>query len=271
MSSICNCSKLITSRIQGEPILAPFYVEEADNMFIDRKNHLILDEFAKFGVMTIFTDKTFGDATAKSKEEVLKKLNIKNKKIISGHQTHSKNIRVMSAANDGEDYFENTDGFITDKKNVILYAKYGDCLPIFLLDTKKTVIGVLHSGWKGTFAEIGIKGINLMEKNYGSLKEDILIGFGIGISWEKYEVSMDFYENFSGKFERHIIDKSFIFFKEKIYFDNQKFNHLNFLKNGILDNNIITNNLCTYKDERFFSYRREKYIPGRNAGIIYII
>ncbi|MDR3259113.1 MAG: peptidoglycan editing factor PgeF [Fusobacteriaceae bacterium] len=239
-------------------------------MFIDRKNYLVLDEFAKFGIMTIFTDKTFGDATAKSKDEVLKRLNIKNKQIVSGHQTHSENIRVISADSDGKDYFENTDGFITDMRNIILYAKYGDCLPIFLLDTQKMVIGVLHSGWKGTFAEIGIKGIDLMGKNYGSLKEDILIGFGVGISWEKYEVSIDFYEKFSDKFEKSIIDESFIFLKEKIYFDNQKFNRLNFLKNGISDNNIITNDLCTYRDKRFFSYRRERNIPGRNAGIIYI-
>ena len=71
-------------------------------------------------------------------------------------------------------------------------TKHADCLPIYFYDTINKVIGICHSGWKGSFQEIGIKVIEKMNKNYGSLKENILIGIGIGISMQNMKWEMSF-------------------------------------------------------------------------------
>ena len=109
-----------------------------------------------------------------------------------------------------------------------------------------------------------------MEKKYGSERKNIFIGLGIGISSEKYEVGEEFYLNFKEKFPKDIVEKSFKFFKSdnKWHFDNTEFNRLNLIRNGILPENIVVSNECTFKNERFHSFRRDKS-KCRNAGIIF--
>lgn len=51
-----------------------------------------------------------------------------------------------------------------------------------------------------------------MEKEYGTNPEDLLVGLGIGISIDNYEVGVEFYNKFVEKFgiEDEKIEKSFI-------------------------------------------------------------
>jgi YfiH family protein len=147
--------------------------------------------------------------------------------------------------------------------------KYADCLPIFFWDPQKHVIGIVHSGWRGSLAEIGIAAVFLMEQRYRTKRTDILVAFGIGISASKYEVSIEFYETFVQNAGKAISDQSFIVSEGRLYFDNQRFNVLNFLRNAIPPELLFCNTLCTFEQSRFFSYRREKNNPGRNAVIIF--
>jgi len=237
-------------------------------MYIDKGNYLILEDLLEDGVSIIHTDRILGDAKTYDKENLKKIVNIQDKQIVSGHQVHGTNIELIQDSHNL--YFEKTDGFITNLENIALFTKYADCLPIFFFDKKNRVIGAVHSGWMGTFENIGMKAIDLLIKDYNSKKEDIIIAFGIGISWKNYQVRNEFYENFKSKFFHDIIENSFFFENNKIYFDNQKFNYFNFIKNGIPQENIITNNLCTFDDKRFYSHRRENTNSFRNGALIYL-
>ena len=99
-------------------------------------------------------------------------------------------------------YFENTDGFITDRRDIVIYTKYADCLPVYIYDAKNRVISLVHSGWKGTYEEIALESIKLMEQNFNSQREDIIVAFGIGISQRNYEVQENFLQQFSEKFSK---------------------------------------------------------------------
>ena len=236
-------------------------------MYVDKGNYLVLDDLLKYGVYIVHTDKDFGDAKTYNKENMKKILGIKNKTVVSGHQIHGTNIELIK--NTDNLYFEKTDGFITNLNNVALFTKYADCLPIFFYDKKNKIIGVVHSGWKGTFENIGIHAMNLLISDYNSQKEDIIIAFGIGISCKNYEVGEEFYEKFKNKFSSEIIENSFLHEKNKIYFDNQKFNYLNFVENLIPAENIIANEFCTFDDQRFFSHRRDNTNLARNGALIF--
>ncbi|AVQ30919.1 peptidoglycan editing factor PgeF [Fusobacterium varium] len=236
-------------------------------MFEDRGNHLIIKEFENMGVGTIFTDISYGNAKQKTREELIKDFELGDRNLISGYQTHSKNIQVIKEID--KIYFENTDGFITNRKDVVIFTKYADCLPVYIYDPLKEVIGLVHSGWRGTLQEITLEAIKLMEKNYGTDRKNVYFAFGIGIGQENYEVGQEFKDLFSEKFSFDIVTESFMEKNGKLYFDNQKFNYLNLIVNGVEKSKIITNEYCTFRDKRFQSFRRDKENSGRAGGFIY--
>ena len=236
-------------------------------MFEDKGNHLIIKEFEDMGIGTIFTDITYGNAKQKTREELVKDFALGERKLVSGYQTHSKNIQIIKEIE--KEYFENTDGFITDRKDVVIFTKYADCLPVYIYDPIKEVIGLVHSGWRGTLQEIALEAVKLMEENYGTDIKNVYFAFGIGIGQENYEVGQEFKDLFSEKFPSDIVAESFVEKNGKLYFDNQKFNHLNLIANGADKSKIITNGYCTFRDERFQSFRRDKENSGRAGGFIY--
>ena len=236
-------------------------------MFEDRGNHLIIKEFENMGIGTIFTDISYGNAKQKTREELIKDFELGDRNLISGYQTHSKNIQVIKEID--KIYFENTDGFITNRKDVVIFTKYADCLPVYIYDPLKEVIGLVHSGWRGTLQEITLEAIKLMEKNYGTDRKNVYFAFGIGIGQENYEVGQEFKDLFSEKFSFDIVTESFMEKNGKLYFDNQKFNYLNLIVNGVEKSKIITNEYCTFRDKRFQSFRRDKENSGRAGGFIY--
>ncbi|CAK7008974.1 peptidoglycan editing factor PgeF [Fusobacterium varium] len=236
-------------------------------MFEDRGNHLIIKEFENMGIGTIFTDISYGNAKQKTREELIKDFELGDRNLISGYQTHSKNIQVIKEID--KVYFENTDGFITNRKDVVIFTKYADCLPVYIYDPLKEVIGLVHSGWRGTLQEITLEAIKLMEKNYGTDRKNVYFAFGIGIGQENYEVGQEFKDLFSEKFSFDIVTESFMEKNGKLYFDNQKFNYLNLIANGVEKSKIITNEYCTFRDKRFQSFRRDKENSGRAGGFIY--
>ncbi len=244
-------------------------------MFVDKEKYFEIDDFKKFGVEALYTTKDIGNIDTlfkdeeKSGENIYKCFGKKDSIVIYAKQTHTNKVIDIDEKTD-KYFYEEVDGFISKRKDVVLMTQYADCLPIFLYDKVNHVIGVCHSGWKGSFQEIGVKTIELMEEKYSSSRENILVALGIGISCEKYEVGVEFYENFKNNFSKEIVENSFKFFEDdnKWHFDNTEFNRLNLIKNGILSENIIVSKECTYKNNRFHSFRRDKN-SMRNAGIIF--
>lgn len=244
-------------------------------MFVDKEKYFEIDDFKKFGVEALYTTKDIGNIDTlfkdeeKSGENIYKCFGKKDSIVIYAKQTHTNKVIDIDEKTD-KHFYEEVDGFISKRKDVVLMTQYADCLPIFLYDKVNHVIGVCHSGWKGSFQEIGIKTIELMEEKYSSSRENILVALGIGISCEKYEVGVEFYENFKTNFSKEIVENSFKFFEDdnKWHFDNTEFNRLNLIKNGILSENIIVSKECTYKNNRFHSFRRDKN-SMRNAGMIF--
>lgn len=235
-------------------------------MFLDKGRYVELKEWDELGVAAIYTKKNYGNVKEMSKEKVVEDFFLEGRYIVSGFQTHSDNIEIIKDID--RLYFEDTDGFITDRKDIVILTKYADCLPIYFYDEKKQVIGAVHSGWQGSYKEIGKKAIVMMKENYNCKLEDIRVAFGIGISQKNYEVGIEFLEKFEEKFSEKLIEKSFRKENGKIYFDNQIFVYENLLEIGVPKENIITNKLCSFAGE-FNSYRRDKNKSGRNGALIY--
>jgi len=229
-------------------------------MFIKNKKMFKIKEFENHNVSAMFTRKSF------TEKNNLEELLSEDKILIKAYQKHT-DIVIDISKEENKTYFDGVDGFITKRNDLALITKHADCLPIFLYDKKEKVIGLVHSGWKGSLQEIGMKALNLMKKNYNSNVKNILIGLGIGISCENYEVGEEFYEQFKNKFSDDIIENSFKMYEGERHFDNSNFNKFNFMKNGILEENIIISDECTFTGD-FCSFRRDKN-KDRNYAVIY--
>ena len=141
-------------------------------MYIEENNYFRIKELEELGIGAIYTLKNYGDVRKLPKEKFIEDFQFGDRKIVAGYQTHTKNIEIISKDSDIF-YFENTDGFITDRRDIVIYTKYADCLPVYIYDAKNKVVSLVHSGWKGTYEEIALESIKLMEENFKSRREAV--------------------------------------------------------------------------------------------------
>ncbi len=126
--------------------------------------------------------------------------------MVASHQTHTTNIRRVTAADMGKGIlksrdYEDVDGLITNEKGIALVTYYADCVPLYFVDTTHQAIGLAHSGWKGTVGQMGACMVKAMEEQFGSKPEQLLAAIGPSICQDCYEVSSDVAEAF-----RELID-----------------------------------------------------------------
>lgn len=199
-------------------------------------------------------------------------INLTTSKIIKPVQKHTINVQIVDETNINN-YFDNTDGLITNLKNVALATSLADCQGILIYDPNKRVIGNVHSGWRGTLKRIVINAIHLMEEKFNSNPADIEIYICPSILKCCFEVDEDVDILFRNEFNDINIDE-FIETKDKtknqkFYIDTVGINKAVLVKEGIKQENIITSNICTKcNSDKIHSYRADGKNAGRNLSII---
>ena len=180
--------------------------------------------------------------------------NILKKAIVSMSQTHSTNIEVVK---NKKLVYHNVDGIFACNKNYALQVKTADCLPIFFIHKHNNIFGVIHAGWKGLKNGIISKSTKLLKSRINDLNE-ITAFIGPSISQKNYEVKNEFIDYFGNKFIDKVEDKFFCKLKGVASSKLQKL--------GV--KNVIDCNQCTYENENYHSYRRDK-TSKRMTGLIY--
>ncbi len=113
------------------------------------------------------------------------------------NQCHSANVAVVNEACRGKGAMEmetalpNTDGMVTNVKNICLGIQVADCVPILLYDPVRQVIAALHAGWKGTLRKIVTATVGKMVQHYDSKAENMLAALGPSNGPCCYEVGDD--------------------------------------------------------------------------------
>jgi YfiH family protein len=160
------------------------------------------------------------------------------------------------------------DGIITNKPGIAIGIKTADCVPIFLVDRVKHIIGTIHAGWKGTSLNIAGKALRILVNKFASKPEDIIVTIGPSIGPCCYEVDetvwtamekdpdRDFFFKESRKAERWMLDLP-------------KANQRQILRAGISPENVTSAGICTscHRDT-FFSHRGEGGQTGRQLNFI---
>ena len=171
-------------------------------------------------------------------------IDIKKSQIVFPKQTHSSNIGIVKSVNE---IFPDTDALITNVPGICICVRTADCIPILLYDPIQKVIAAIHSGWKGTVQKISMRTIRIMQKEFGTMPENIIAGIGPSIGPEVYEVGPELIEQFNNLFRGNQIITPIID-SEKGFLDLWKANKQILIESGITEDKIEISEMCTFSN-----------------------
>jgi YfiH family protein len=159
------------------------------------------------------------------------------------------------------------DGLVTSLPGVALLTFYADCVPVYLFDPDKRVIGMVHSGWKGTMQRIAEKAVSVMRGSYASQSGDLWAAIGPGIEGCCFEISPSLAEEVKINFPdyEHILQIE----SGRCCWNLPLTIRQMLLQTGIHSDNISVCSLCTTcNPDLFFSYRRDGGTTGRMGALL---
>ncbi len=182
------------------------------------------------------------------------------------HQSHSDKVMKVTPIDlgKGKDSFESgmeCDALYTYERNVPLCIFHADCVPIFFINEKASLVGIIHAGFKGTMKHVAYKAINEILNNE---KLDIKdFKFYIGPFRQKESFAVDEATKkaiIEAGFEKTIIND---------HFDNGLANVLDLYKLGVKEEQIVISDYDTVTDDRFYSAYLKTPV-GRLVSLIYL-
>ena len=149
----------------------------------------------------VFTQRIPGIAVSHDKAEVLKRLDAAHREIrgaigigdwplFTAQQVHGNKIAVVDSYSRGPvgRQFPGCDGIITNQRGVALGIYVADCCAVYIVDSKAPVIGLVHSGRKGTELGVVTNAIKQMINRFGSEPTNMIVQLSPCIRPPHYEI-----------------------------------------------------------------------------------
>ncbi len=167
---------------------------------------------------------------------------------------------------------EDTDAMLTDVPELYLMALSADCPPVFFYDPTRRVIGLAHSGWKGTVGRIAGNVVEDMVDDFGSDVRDIVAVVGPGIGPCCYSVGENVIEAVEGEFmnawggvQAALLEKR----DGLVYFNLRETIRRALLEAGVMPENITVEEVCTADNlDVLYSHRAEKGQCGLFGAVL---
>ncbi len=204
-------------------------------------------------------------------------LDFSPEQMVLSWQTHTTNIRMVTADDAGKGYnrdrdYRDVDGLMTDVPGIILVTFYADCVPLLFVDPVRRVAAASHAGWRGTVAGMARRTVEAMEQNYGCRAEDLIVGIGPSICRNCYQVGEDvaceFLSSFSWAGESGVVSPD-PDLEDHFLLDLQECNRRVLLAAGVPAENITVTDLCTCCNrDLLFSHRGSRGHRGTMAAFL---
>lgn len=194
-------------------------------------------------------------------KSILKKIYSEEKHVIVPQQVHGNNCIIIKKGELLKKRYKG-DAILTDRKDILLTISVADCLPIFLIDSTKKVIGLVHAGWRGTLSGIAKEAIRKAKSEFGCEPEDFTLLFGPAIQKCCYEIS----EGIAILFNQDCLTRRV---NEKPKLDLACANLKQLLSCGVKEERIFGIRECTCcQEEMFHSFRRDGDEAGRMIAFL---
>ena len=192
---------------------------------------------------------TADELNSKNRNKFFERLEIGSEKVISAGIANSARAEIVS--NDSPKIIYGTDALITTNENIFLSITVADCIPVYFYEPDQKILALAHAGWRGIVGGIIINTLKKISE-LGGQAENLLVALGPGIDKCHFEIKEDVLEKFSERPE-------FIERREgKIFVDLKGIIKKQLNEAGIKTENIESNPDCTFENERYFSFRRDK-------------
>ncbi len=160
-------------------------------------------------------------------------------RLVTAEQVHSHGIHRVLDNETTRQEVRGVDALVTDCPRTVLGIVVADCCAVYLVDPKRKVIALCHSGKKGTELEIVPRTINIMAAEMGCERRDIIAQLSPCIRPPHYEVDI------ADQIQQQLTESDV--------------------------GEVHVSRSCTASDqESYYSYRREKGRTGRMLAYLAI-
>jgi len=189
--------------------------------------------------------------------------------MVGCQQVHGAEVAVVGVADAGKGMrpgmpsIEGADAMVTATPGLFLMVLAADCPPVFLFDPVARVVGLAHSGWKGTAGRISGGTVAAMCREFGGQLQNIRAVIGPGVGPCCYSVGEEVVEqvenSFPGAWNPCPTGPPLLEAKDgQIFFNLWAGIKRALLDAGVLDENIFIEDVCTaHNTATFYSHRGE--------------
>ncbi len=181
--------------------------------------------------------------------------------VVTPRQTHSARVWTLGQALEAWPERLEGDALIMDRPGFLVGVRTADCAPILLADPETKAVAAVHAGWRGTAARIVEAAVEALERQFGCDPARLEAVIGPSIGRERYEVGEEVAERFEPE---EIVRREGT---PRPFLDLVEANRRQLLRAGLSRERVFAADLCTYDDERFFSYRRDG-AAGRMLAVV---
>ncbi|CAJ1078538.1 laccase domain-containing protein 1 [Xyrichtys novacula] len=183
---------------------------------------------------------------------------------------HANDVWVL-----GKEEPQSYDAMVTNRTDVVLAAPGADCMPILFADPVSKVIGVAHSGWRGTLMGVAMVTVEAMVTEFGCRASDILVAVGPSVGSCCFSLQREQALDFYNIHPDCVPDPE----SETPHVNIRLANRLLLQRGGVLPENIHDDTVterpsvtpCTScHPELFFSHRRDGKEFGTQVGYLWI-
>ncbi len=183
-------------------------------------------------------------------------------RLLSAHQVHGSRIYVDDGAA-GSQEVDGYDALLSDCSGTALLIQQADCQAVLLYDPVNRAIGAVHSGWRGSAANIIAAAIDQMKHSYKTVAYDLQVRIGPSLGPCCAE-----FTNYRAELPEEFRD----FRTREHYFDFWRISAHQLTMAGVSQAAIALPAICTSCSEDYFSYRRAvregNPVCGRHGSVV---
>ncbi|MGA2110727.1 MAG: peptidoglycan editing factor PgeF [Anaerolineales bacterium] len=83
------------------------------------------------------------------------------------------------------------DALISRRRDLTLFLRFADCVPVLLYDPRAQAVGLIHAGWKGSLLRVARKTVERMQEAFGTRPGDVIAAIGPSVAPDHYPVGED--------------------------------------------------------------------------------
>ena len=182
-------------------------------------------------------------------------------RLVFSRQVHGTDVATIQSPVEPVDFpvVGTADAMVTDQPGLLLTILVADCQAVMMFDPRRRVVANVHSGWRGSIANVIGATVKVMQRTFGCRPSDILAGVGpsLGPCCAEFR-----------NYRREIPRALWTYRVSDHHFDFWSLSRDQLTAAGLGADRIVLGQICTRcHPERFYSYRAGDR-SGRFAAVI---